>query len=200
VSDAEARQPRRIGWVDTVAPDAATGVLKQAYDWQSARLGEPTEYTQLGSLQPDLVLERLRLYKVVEGITSGLTAVETRLVSYLTSVLNQTPHCASGARIQLRDLAIADQLIDAIVADPLHPDTGDPRLDAIAAYTATLTTSPGSVSEADIERLRTVGLADADIVALNNLSAYYCYTNRVATGLGLRTEVPPQHAHHAAPR
>ena len=41
---------------------------------------------------------------------------------------------------------------------------------------------------------------DADIVALNNLAAYYSYTNRVATGLGLRSEVPAAHAVGAAPR
>jgi uncharacterized protein YciW len=43
-------------------------------------------------------------------------------------------------------------------------------------------------------------LSDADVVALNNLAAYYSYTNRVATGLGLRSEVPPAHAIGAAPR
>lgn len=199
-SDGHAVSRRIPAWVDTVGPEQATGVLKEAYDWQSVRLGEPTEYTQLGSLHPELVMERLRLYKVVEHLDSGLTEPETRVVIYLTSVLNQTPHCASGARIQLRELAVDDDLIDRIVADPLDPRTGDGRLDAIVIYTAKLTTAPGSVAESDLDRLRDAGLDDAGVVALNNLSAYYAYTNRVATGLGLRTEVPAAHAHHAAPR
>ena len=67
-------------------------------------------------------------------------------------------------------------------------------------YTAILTRSPGAINESDIEGLRRAGLTDADIVALNNLSAYYSYTNRVATGLGLRSEVPAEHAVGAAPR
>ena len=54
-------------------PAEATGTLKEAYDWQAASLGEPTEFTQLGSLYPDLVLERLRLYKVVEAAPSKLS-------------------------------------------------------------------------------------------------------------------------------
>jgi uncharacterized protein YciW len=59
----------------------------------------------------------------------------------------------------------------------------------------------GLLKEAyDIDALRGVGLSDADIVALNNLAAYYSYTNRVATGLGLRSEVPAAHAVGAAPR
>jgi uncharacterized peroxidase-related enzyme len=194
----ETRRPQ--AWVATVSPEEADGLLKEAYDWQAQRLGEPTEFTQLGSLHPELVYERLRLYKVVDNLQSGLTDAERHIVIYVTSVLNQTPHCASGARHKLRIDGIADELVEAMVANPFAPATGDARLDAIVIYTATLTRSPGAITEADIQRLRTVGLSDADIVALNNLSAYFSYTNRVATGLGLRTEVPVEHAVGAAPR
>ncbi|HKA04808.1 MAG TPA: hypothetical protein VKD67_10770, partial [Acidimicrobiales bacterium] len=173
---------------------------KQAYDWQSERLGAPTEYTQLGSLHPELVYERLRMYKTVEEVKSGLTEIEVRLVVFLTSELNATPHCSSGARAKLGELGVADDFLAALLADPEAPNTGNARLDAIASYTTKLTVAPGSLTGADIDRLRGVGLDDADIVALNNLSAYYNYTNRVATGLGLRSEIPWAHALGAAPR
>jgi uncharacterized peroxidase-related enzyme len=190
---------RPDAWVATIAPEDAEGVLKQAYDWQSERLGAPTEYTQLGSLHPELVYERLRMYKTVEEVKSGLTEVELRLVVFLTSELNATPHCSSGARVKLDELGVPDDLLAALLADPDSPDTGDARVDAIASYTTKLTRAPGSLTAADIDRLRGVGLDDADIVALNNLSAYYNYTNRVATGLGLRSEIPRAHALGAAP-
>ena len=90
----EVRRPQ--AWVATIPPEVAQGMLKEAYDWQARRLGEPTEYTQLGSLHPELVYERLRLYKVVDGLPSSLTDAEKHIVVYLTSVLNETPHCASG--------------------------------------------------------------------------------------------------------
>ena len=77
----KARRARRFPWkdpmtwwIETMPPSDATGTLKEAYDWQAASIGEPTEFTQLGSLYPDLVLERLRLYKVVEGAPSNLSA------------------------------------------------------------------------------------------------------------------------------
>jgi uncharacterized peroxidase-related enzyme len=194
----ETRRPE--AWVATVAPEDAEGRLKEAYDWQAQRLGEPTEYTQLGSLFPELVYERLRLYKVLDGLDTGLTESEHDLVIYVTSSLNATPHCASGARHKLRLIGVDDELVARIMANPFAPATGDERLDAIVEYTAMLTRSPGSITQADIERLRNIGLSDADIVALNNLSAYFCYTNRVATGLGLRSEVPEAHAVGAAPR
>jgi uncharacterized peroxidase-related enzyme len=194
----EVRRPQ--AWVATVPPELAEGKLKEAYDWQAQRLGEPTEYTQLGSLHPELVYERLRLYKVVDGLASSLTEAEKHIVVYLTSVLNETPHCASGARHKLRIDGVPDELVKRVLVQPFAPNTGDERLDAIVRYAAILTRSPGAINERDIEGLRRAGLSDADIVALNNLSAYYSYTNRVATGLGLRSEVPAEHAVGAAPR
>jgi uncharacterized peroxidase-related enzyme len=193
----EARRPQ--AWVTTVAPGEAVGPLKEAYDWQARRLGEPTEYTQLGSLHPELVHERLRLYKVVDQLESGLTEIEKDAVVYVTSVLNETPHCASGARYKLAAEGVPDELIAQLANDPLAGRTGSARLDEIIRYTTILTRSPGDITERDIESLREVGLPDADIVALNNLAAYYSYTNRVATGLGLRSEVPAAHAIGAAP-
>ncbi len=194
----EVRRPQ--AWVATVPPELAEGKLKEAYDWQAQRLGAPAEYTQLGSLHPELVYERLRLYKVVEGLASSLTEAEKHIVVYLTSVLNETPHCASGARHKLRIDGVPDELVKRVLVQPFAPNTGDERLDAIVRYTAILTRSPGAINQRDIEGLRRAGLSDADIVALNNLSAYYSYTNRVATGLGLRSEVPAEHAVGAAPR
>ena len=194
------RTRRPQAWVTTVAPEEADGLLKEAYDWQAQRLGEPTEYTQLGSLHPELVYERLRLYKVIDQLESGLTDTEKHAVVYVTSVLNQTPHCASGARHKLELEGVSDEVVARLAGDPLAGGTGSARLDEIVRYTAILTHSPGAISEHDIDALRRAGLTDADIVALNNLAAYYSYTNRVATGLGLRSEVPAAHAAGAAPR
>jgi uncharacterized peroxidase-related enzyme len=195
---AETTRPQ--AWVTTVAPEEADGLLKEAYDWQAQRLGEPTEYTQLGSLHPELVYERLRLYKVVDQLESGLADIEKHAVVYVTSVLNETPHCASGARHKLELEGASDQLVARLADNPLAGGTGSARLDEIVRYATILTRSPGSITEHDVDALREVGLSDADIVALNNLAAYYSYTNRVATGLGLRSEVPAAHAAGAAPR
>jgi uncharacterized peroxidase-related enzyme len=191
---------RPQAWVTTVPPEDADGLLKEAYDWQARRLGEPTEYTQLGSLHPELVYERLRLYKVIDQLESGLTDIEKHAVVYVTSVLNETPHCASGARYKLELGGVSHELVAQLADNPLAGGTGNARLDEVVRYATILTRSPGSITAHDIDALREVGLSDADIVALNNLAAYYSYTNRVATGLGLRSEVPAAHAAGAAPR
>jgi uncharacterized peroxidase-related enzyme len=174
-------------------------VLRAAYDWQAARLGEPAEFTMLGSLYPDIVEERLRLYRVVEGCPSGLTAEERVLAAFVTSVLNGTAHCASGLRHRLAALDWTPAQVGAVGEDPLAVRTGSARLDAITGYAAKLTTKPTAVSAADIDALRSVGLGDLEVLDLNNVVAYYNYINRVANGLGLTSSLTPHDALHALP-
>ncbi|HYU20303.1 MAG TPA: peroxidase-related enzyme [Chloroflexota bacterium] len=176
-----------MGWIRTIPWSEAEGLLKEAYDWQAASLGEPSEYTMLGSLYPELVYERLRLYKTVEGCPSGLSPIERQVANLVTSVMNCTPHCSSGSTLKVQALGVAPELVDAINADPRTARSGDPRLDAIIAYAVKLTLDAGGTTEEDIEALRAHGLSDLDILDLNNRVAYFCYTNRVANGLGLKT-------------
>src|SRR5690349_22086601 len=131
-----------MAWIRTIPRSDATGTLKEAYDWQAKRLGEPTEFTQLGSLYPEMVMTRLQLYKTVEGCPSGLSPVERQLAALVTSVLNETPHCSSGLRLKLESLGLARTAIDAICSNPAAPDLGDARQNAIVVYAAKLTSSP----------------------------------------------------------
>jgi uncharacterized peroxidase-related enzyme len=176
-------------WIKTVPWSDATGALKEAYDWQARRLGQPTEYTQLGSLYPDLVQLRLQLYKVVEACPSRLSPIERQLAALVTSVLNDTPHCSSGLVLKLETLGAERTFLDQVCADARTTRSGQPRLDAILDYAVKLTLTPGSVREEDIQALRAQGLDDLDILDLNNMVAYYSYTNRVANGLGLKAPI-----------
>jgi uncharacterized peroxidase-related enzyme len=178
-----------MAWIRTIGWQEATGTLKDAYDWQAKRLGEPTEYTQLGSLYPDLVMLRLQMYKTVEACPSGLSPIERQTAALVTSVLNETPHCASGLRLKLESLGLERAFLERLCDDPKTVRYGQPRLDAIIDHAVKLTLTPGQIEAADIDALRSQGLQDLDILDLNNMVGYYCYTNRVSNGLGLKTEI-----------
>src|SRR5215208_7707569 len=90
--------------IETIPPEQASGRLAEAYGWQAHKLGRPTEFTQLGSLDAEVVHARLVLYRASENVPSKLSPRQRQLISYLTSVLNATPHCASLARPQLAGL------------------------------------------------------------------------------------------------
>ena len=172
-------------WIRTVTPEEAQGRLKDAYDWQARRLGRPTEFTQLGSLDAEVVHARLQLYRATENVPSRLTARQKELISYLTSVLNRTPHCAALARRQLHS-AGDDEIVALVDAGDFGAlDTAEA---ALARYTRKVTLTPGEVTEQDIDELRAAGFDDLDILDANNRTAHLNYTNRVANGLGLLGE------------
>jgi uncharacterized peroxidase-related enzyme len=64
----------------------------------------------------------------------------------------------------------------------------DERRQVILAYAEKLTLTPAAMQRADVESLRTAGLADADILGLVECVAYYAYANRIADALGVRLE------------
>jgi uncharacterized peroxidase-related enzyme len=168
-------------WIRTIDPEDADGRLAEAYGWQSKKLGRPTEFTQLGSLDAEVVHARLVMYRASENVPSALTASQRTLISYLTSVLNSTPHCASLARPRLTDDLISQ--LDAQDYDAL------PAADAaLARYVHKLTLTPGLMTAADVEGLRAAGFDDLAILDANNQCAHLNYTNRVANGLGLLHE------------
>jgi uncharacterized peroxidase-related enzyme len=173
-------------WIRTVEPEDARGRLAEAYDWQARKLGRPTEFTQLGSLDAEVVHARLVLYRASENVPSRLSPRQKLLISYLTSILNATPHCASLARTQLDQVAKDSDLIGLLdgreYAALPAPDA------ALAAYVDKLTLRPGEITAADVDALRRVGFDDLDILDANNQCAHLNYTNRVANGLGLLSE------------
>lgn len=92
-------------------------------------------------------------------------------------------HHRRGLRRLLRD----DGLLESIEADPFSAGLG-PRRAAILDYARTLTLTPGRVDPALLDNLRSVGLGDADILAVCEVVAYYAYVNRIADGLGVQLE------------
>ncbi|WP_028063974.1 hypothetical protein [Solirubrobacter soli] len=174
-------------WISTISPEAATGRLAESYAWQSQRLGRPTEFTQLGSLEPELVHARLVLYKASENASSALTPLQRTLAGHVASAVNRTPHCTSRSRIKLLELGLTPEAVDAVEAG-VYDGLGAADA-AVARYADKLTRDPGAIAVGDIEALRAAGLGDHEIVDLNNQVAHLNYTNRVANGLGLLTEV-----------
>ena len=59
---------------------------------------------------------------------------------------------------------------------------------AILAYAVKLTRAPKTMTEADVEALRAVGLNDRAIHDVCQLTGYFNFINRMADGLGVTLE------------
>lgn len=146
--------------------------------------------TLVGSLYPALVAARLDLYAVTERCPSKLTPHQRNLISFVTSAVNSTPYCMSQASIKLRETGLTNSQIAALTDDPTAVEL--PADDAeLVRYAMKLTCDPASVTEADIDRLRSHGFDDLDILDANSQCAHLNYVNRVVSGLGITHVVDP---------
>ena len=59
---------------------------------------------------------------------------------------------------------------------------------ALLQYAAKLTTEVTSMEYTDIENLKAVGCDDGEILEVNQVVAYFNYSNRILNGLGVTTE------------
>lgn len=55
-------------------------------------------------------------------------------------------------------------------------------------FSVKLTKAPGTMTDADVEDLRSVGFSDRDILDIVEVVGYYAYANRIADGLGIEIE------------
>jgi len=72
-------------------------------------------------------------------------------------------------------------------------DAGKPELEfqgkelALLKYAGKLTAAPGDMVEADILEARNEGATDGEILEVNQVCAYFNYSNRLLNGLGVTT-------------
>ncbi|MBT8240348.1 MAG: peroxidase-related enzyme [Acidimicrobiia bacterium] len=87
----------------------------------------------------------------------------------------------------LRRLLHDDELLAQIESDWREAMLSLSRT-AMLEYAVKLTRSPGDMSRADVQALRTTGFSDRDILDIVEVTAYYAYANRIADGLGVSEE------------
>lgn len=183
-------------WISSIPYDGSSGELRAHYDRQARALGEPAEMTMAGSLYPAIVGTRLDLYTVTERCPSHLTRRQRNLIKFVTSALNHSQHCMSQLSIKLQSSGLTNDEIEALADDPMSLELADADA-AVVAYTVKLTRDPGSITKTDIDKLRTAGFNDLDILDINAQCAHLNYANRVVLGLGIRTIVTPDFPAHA---
>jgi uncharacterized peroxidase-related enzyme len=90
-------------------------------------------------------------------------------------------------RDSLFQLTKSNSLCDAIVNDYRGADIGEKDV-AMMAFSDRLTRDPGAIEKKDVAELRGVGFKDAEIHDIVQVTAYFNFVNRMASGLGVELE------------
>ncbi len=179
-------------WITTVAPEDAQGRLRELYESVRTPHGTVDNVMRAHSLRPETMAGHLALYRAVlhnpENVLP-LAFLETVAaeVSRINGCAYSLAHHRANAERLIGDPARAGAVWRALAAG--RPEEAFPaREAALLAYAAKLTRTPGAMARADWQALKEAGCADGEILEVNQVAAYFAYSNRLLNGLGVDTE------------
>ncbi len=96
-------------------------------------------------------------------------------------------HHFTNARRLINDDKRADAIYAALEDQAPERAFGGKEL-ALLQYAAKLTRAVGQMERADFDALKQAGCDDGEILEVNQVCAYFNYSNRLLNGLGVTTE------------
>ena len=181
-----------MAWIDTIAFADATGRLKKHYERVGGPDGNVDNTMQVHSLRPHTLEAHMGLYKsTLHHSANTLPDWMLECIGVYVSLLNRCDYCAEhhfeGLRRLLNDGTRASALREALEGENFESAFSKREREALK-YVKQLTCAPATLTNADIHRLREVGLEDGEILEINQCAAYFAYANRTVLGLGVSTE------------
>lgn len=171
--------------IRTVPPEAATGVLADAYESAKATMGAPIPplVFQISSIRPDLAS---LLAGVGGALFDGgrLSRKAKEAIATYVSALNNCPYCV-GAHTLLMQLngASAEQVEAARVGDVSATD--DEEVARFLPLAEKITRHAYKVTDDDIDALRRGGWTDEQVLEAVWVAAFFNMVNRLADTLGI---------------
>ena len=179
-------------WIELIPVENSTGSLKEAFEEAKTPTGSIDNVMRVHSQRPHTMIGHLTLYRSVLHNSENILPVWfLEAVGVYTSILNDceyslTHHCLNMRRL-LEDNKQAD-LIEKALRKNSPEDAFSGKELALLHYTSKLTISPGAVEFKDVEVAKSKGASDGEILEVNQVCAYFCYSNRTINGLGVSLE------------
>jgi uncharacterized peroxidase-related enzyme len=179
-------------WIRMIPPEEATGTLQDMYRLATTPSGTVDNVMRAHSLRPHSMQGHLALYRsVLHNPDNTLPFWFLEMVASYVSMANRcdyslTHHWANARRL-LNDPPRAQRIREAFEAAAPERVFEGKEL-ALLRYAHKLTVDVGGMQEADIAALRAVGCDDGEILEVNQVCAYFNYSNRLLNGLGVTTQ------------
>jgi len=170
----------------------AAGRLKELYQRVTTPHGTVDNVMRAHSLRPETMEGHLVLYKsVLHDPANTLPLWFLEVVASFVSMSNRCDysltHHFTNARRLIGDKARSDAVYEALLVNRPEAVFSGKEL-ALLRYARKLTVNVGHMVKADIDAIRDAGGDDGEILEVNQVCAYFNYSNRLLNGLGVTTE------------
>jgi len=174
-----------------ITDNEASEEVKSVFDQARTPHGTLDNVMRIHGLRPDTMLGHLHLYRSVlhsNDLTLAISFLEV-IASYVSS-LNQcdysfTHHWHNAEKL-IDNIQLSNSVYRAIKKDNFEGLFEEKEL-ALLKYAKKLTLSIQNMEKNDVEKLRVIGIIDAEILEVNQVVAYFNYSNRLLNGLGVST-------------
>jgi uncharacterized peroxidase-related enzyme len=172
-------------FIETVAEDQATGETAELYAADREAYGHVPNFTQAFSARPAVYAAWRRLNG---SIKSGMDIRRYELATIAAAGRLKSSYCmlAHGSVLLDNNLLDADEL-RAVVGDHGAADLTDAEV-AIMELAEKVVDDATSVQQSDMERLRSLGLSDADILDVVLAAAARCFFSKTLDALGVQPD------------
>ena len=179
-------------WIKTIVPEDASGRLAELYEQVTAPHGTVDNVMRAHSLRPESLHGHLVLYKsVLHNEANTLPFWFLEAVATYVSLTNRchyaTAHHSANMRRLLEDETRAETMYAALACSRPELCFEGKEL-ALLEDARKLTASVGDMQPEDITALRESGADDGEILEVNQVCAYFNYSNRLLNGLGVTTD------------
>lgn len=179
-------------WIRMIPEAEATGYLKEMYQRVRTPHGTVDNVMRVHGLRPRTMEGHLALYKgVLHSPENALAFWLLEVAACYTSIVNKCAysleHHFMNVRRLLKDDARAFAIKAALEAGRPEDAFSGKEL-ALLRYVAKLTAEVAGMRKSDVDALRAAGCDDGEILEINQVCAYFNYSNRLLNGLGVTTE------------
>ncbi|WP_291730572.1 carboxymuconolactone decarboxylase family protein [Leisingera sp. F5] len=179
-------------WIEMIPDEKAEGRLKELLDKARTPHGTVDTVMRVHSLRPETMNGHVTLYRsVLHSKDNKLPFWFLEVIASYTSILNDCTysltHHFMNVRNLLKDQPRSDRIFTALKAHRPEDEFQGKDL-ALLRYAGKLTTDAGKMVKSDFEALKIAGCDDGEILEVNQVCAYFNYSNRLLNGLGATTE------------
>ena len=171
-------------FIETIPPEQADEALTDIYEANRAALGHVPNFAQAFSLRPDVYVAWQQLNGAIKA-NMDLRRYELATVAAAREL--RSSYCMLAHGSVLADKFLAPDDVRAVVED--HRAAGlDPVDVAVMDLAEKVAQDATTVTEADIERLRSLGLSDPEILDVVLAAAARCFFSKALDGVGARPD------------
>jgi uncharacterized peroxidase-related enzyme len=171
-------------FVETVPVDEATGAVAQMYDNDRETFGELPNFTKAFSQHPEVYAGWRALNAAIKA---GMDLRRYELATFAAAGRLRSSYCALAHGTVLADRFVGADTVRALVAD--HHAAGLDAADvAVMDLAEKVADDATSVTQADVDRLRDLGLSDQEISGVVLAAAARCFFSKAIDALGVEPD------------